>query len=557
MEKKLLKRIDFRTAHTMDSMEAHPRAAYIEVKVPRAIKMRRSKSLSISVDDIKSGRFEILAEFVRTNWPFKNRPSRAESLDIVARSLGYDDFGKAVARASEKVIVSDFFAHCVYDRFVELGYAPAEDSTNRNTRQSAVEDFFSGAMFLKNKAARDFVNTWPLELVGRWNYGSLPVHFGTELMSELEPLFEELWLYDYVSSNGFMTETIRTESAASLVASLSVGMSYEKISELKIGDFIDGELAESILQDVFPVFIKELLSVNSIEEEVLTKETGCSMKDLWRLPKNEQSFPSLYEHMRQHVKKNLLNRKAIDLFQCKRAKSGFYNDPTDFTNSSGVQEVSVDGGTFRMKVERNHLDSEEFRSYGCVGQLKNCDGIILSQLYGTYVHAPARQDISGMDFISALDEVCDDDVEVGDLVLTALQSEILELDDEEVPKHSINVRLIFESGNLFILSGWERSERAEKGCGIELLFYVLSALKKKFKRNISVASIINPIQYSRSAEKSEGVQAQRKHDMGKIGAQLMQLQLHDAVVSLYIAGKNHSDGLSTFTQYCGAAYTPE
>ncbi|HHK0379432.1 TPA: hypothetical protein ACQQJB_003606 [Pseudomonas aeruginosa] len=519
--------------------------------------MRRSKKLSISVDDIKSGRFELLAEFVRTNWPFNNRPSREESLDIVARSLGYDDFGKAVAGASEKVVVTDFFAPNVCDRFVELGYTPSEDSINRDTKKSSIEDLFSGAMFIKNKAAHDFVKTWPLDLVGRWNYESLPVLFGTEFMSEIEPLFERLWLHDYVASNGFVTETIKNESAASLVASLSVGMSYEKISELKIADIIDEELAESIFQDVFPVFIKELFTVNSSDEEVLAKETGCSMKDLWRMPKNEQSFPSLYGYLRQHVKENLLSRKAIDLFQCKRNKSGFYDEPMDIANRSGVQVVSVEGGTFRMQVERNYLDSDDFRSYGCVGQLINFDGVVFAQAYGTYVHAPARQDISGMDFISALDEVCDGDVEVGDLVLTALQSEILEIDGEEIPKPSINVRLIFERGNLFILSGWERSEHADKGCGIELLFYCLNTLKKKFRRNISVASFVNPIQYYKSAEKSAGIQAQREQEMGKIGAQLMQLQLHDAVVSLYIAGKNHSDGLSTFTQYCGAAYIPE
>jgi hypothetical protein len=279
-----------------------------------------------------------------------------------------------------------------------------------------------------------------------------------------------------------------------------------------------------------------------------------SMQDLWSLPRTESGFPSLYHHMRRRIKDDLLGRPVLDLYQTKRRENGFYYFANDIVPCRGNVAEEVHEGHFEFAIESNCLESEVFRSYSCMGQLKSKGGDVLSKVSGRYVAGPARLDVSGMAFISALDEVCDEDVEVGDNLLSMLQEQIYAEDDELVEKSYINTRLIFGDGNLFILSNWERSEKAEKGAGIKLLEYCLGQLKKKYKRNICIAGLIEPNQYLSSAGSIDVVAEQCQKDRDKIWAQLRKVRRLPYVFGVHAASRSQAEGLSTFSRYCGESY---
>jgi hypothetical protein len=515
--------------------------------------MFRSKAVPLSVDDIKSGRFEILAETVRANWPFKARPTREEALDIVAKSLGYKDFDDAANSATVTAAVCLGIRSDVSSRFTKLGYAPAEPRLGSAERPFDMSSIFDGSMFLENKAAHDFVEEWPLNLISRWNYAGAPAILGGDFMSEQEELFDFMWMYDTKESNGFYTATT-SRSAGTVVAAISGGISYQGLNGMVIGDLIDPEMSEALLQDVMPVFIGRILTVCEEDAQRLSEETGMSMQDLWSLPRTESSFPSLYHHMRRRIKDDLLGRPVLDLYQTKRRENGFYYFANDIVPCRGNVAEEVHEGHFEFAIESNCLESEVFRSYSCMGQLKSKGGDVLSKVSGRYVAGPARLDVSGMAFISALDEVCDEDVEVGDNLLTMLQEQIYAEDDELVEKSYINTRLIFGDGNLFILSNWERSEKAEKGVGIKLLEYCLGQLKKKYKRNICIAGLIEPNQYLSSAGSIGVVAEQCQKDRDKIWAQLRKVRRLPYVFGVHAASRSQAEGLSTFSRYCGESY---
>ncbi|ASJ88800.1 hypothetical protein [Pseudomonas aeruginosa] len=515
--------------------------------------MFRSKAVPLSVDDIKSGRFEILAETVRAKWPFKARPTREEALDIVAKSLGYKDFDDATNSATVTAVVCLSIRSDVSSRFTKLGYAPAEPRFGSAERPFDMSSIFDGSMFLENKAAHDFVEEWPLDLISRWNYAGAPAIFGGAFLSEQEELFDFMWMYDTKESNGFYTATT-SRSAGTVVAAVSGGISYQDLNGMVIGDLIDPEMSEALLQDVMPMVIGRILTVNEADAQRLTEETGMSMQDLWRLPRTESNFPSLYHHMRKRMKDDLLGRPVLDLYQAKRGDNGFYYFAGDIDHRAVKVTEEVLEGFFDFAVESNYLESEVFRSYSCVGQLRNKSGDVLSQVSGRYVAGPARLDVSGMDFISALDEVCDDDVEVGDNLLTMLQNQIFAEVDELLEKSYINTRMIFGYGNLFILSNWERSERAEKGVGIKLLEYCIGQLKKKYKRNICIAGLIEPNQYLGSAGSIGVVAEQCQKDRDKIWDQLRKVGRLPYVFGMHAASRSQAEGPSTFSRYCGESY---
>lgn len=526
--------------------------------------MRRP--LPLSTDDFKSGRFEALADHVRAEWPFNNRPARESVLDIVAYCLGYNDYSDARSQATEVAVASNDFGIDKLDisnRFERLGFAPKEPEVGSPERPYSMDEFFSGKFMRTNIASDKFVESWPINMVGRWNYSGSPVDFDRDFIADHEELFSRLWMFDSREHSGFQEVTKNNKSAASVAASLIVGLSVETISGMKISDVIDAEIAEALFQDVMPLLIGEIFTVSINDIVVLTNQTGNSMRDLWEMPRNEASFPSLYQHMRKVMTECLLERRLVDLFMVSREENGWYTGMRGFNSALPCIEVEVPEGKFLMQVDRNYLECEYFRNYMCLAQLQDTTGKVIARFGGTYLAGPANKDIAGFDMISALDEVCDDDVEVGDMVLSLIQMDLMSdvddefFDDEEVElieKSSINANLIFCDGNLLIVSAWERSPESEKGCGIILLNYCVHALKKKFRRNMSVACILDPAQYGLSSQKVEVLEEQRRKDMGKIHAHLMNLEFTDFVPRVYAAGRVHSDGPSTFSKYCGEAY---
>lgn len=61
---------------------------------PMGVAMYENK-FRLSDSDITSGRFKEVADFVREHWPSEDIPSSDEALEIVAKSLGFENFSEA------------------------------------------------------------------------------------------------------------------------------------------------------------------------------------------------------------------------------------------------------------------------------------------------------------------------------------------------------------------------------------------------------------------------------------------------------------------------------
>lgn len=509
-----------------------------------------NRIIPLSNTDISSGRFEQLALFVATNWPFKNRPSKEDAIEIVSKSLGYRSFAEAKSKVSIKAQPCLMIHHNVTQNFSALGYAPKKQ---KPTDIGSLDDL--AEMFGHDKASSDFVDTWPLELISRWNIDNTGCQFSQKMLSGFESKIDPIWRNNIKSTNGFVTVTENSKSAASLVATLCKGLSFDALQNKTISDIIDDEMAEALFQDVMPTFLREIFTLSEESARRLVKDTGLSITDLRELPRNDLGFPNLYRHMRQYVSKNLLPMRVMSLYTTERGDDGFYTPHGEVNPGQAIIERNVEEGKFIFCIERDELETNIFRTYTWFSQLQNDNGIVLAQAMGTYVSGPARENVPGFELISALDEMCDIDVEIADVVLSELQQEILEEDDELVDKGSINTRLIFHSGNLITLVGWERSENSLPGTGVALLGYCIDAMKRKYRRNIHIAAIIDPTQYLPDASLVPAIEDRRLKDIDKINRTLNRLRAHENVLNIYTRGRIEEDGLSVFTRYCGEAYS--
>ena len=500
----------------------------------------------ISVSDIESGRFGKLAEFVRENWPFDAVPSEEIALEIVAKSLGYRNYAEALGSASPVAVPSLAGKHSIRWNFEALGFAPQARVEHKGY---GYEDI--AGLLGQEDAVRDFVNSWPIELVSRWGYESGKCIFSADLLKDFEGEASRLWRNNLKSSDGFQTSTESNKSAAAIVATMIKGRSVSEISGLAISDILDDDLAEALFLDFMPVLLREILIVNAASARRLVESSGLSIQDIWRTPKTEVGFPNLYAYMRGYIKENLLSAGVMSLFTQAKRSDGFYSHPGEFPSEELGLTFSVDRGVIRLNIERDELEDNTFRTYTWFSQLQSSGGEILAKAMGTYVSGPANKDASGFQLISALDEMCDIDVDIADLVLTALQKTFLEDDGEFVEKGAINTRVLFAHGNLVTLVRWERSELSNKGDGLILLHGCLDAMKKKFRRDMHVAALVNPAQYLEDASLVENLEAQRVVDIGKIAQHLSSLVYsHKNVVSVFAGGSKPADGLSTFAEYC-------
>lgn len=508
----------------------------------------------LSVSDFESGRFSQLACFVRTNWPFGPAPSEELTLEIVARSLGYQDYPDALHSASSVAVSSFAGKDTIRRNFEALGYAPV---ARAELSAKSIFESYAG-LFGRGRAEEDFVDKWPVELVSRWGYESGECNFSIDLLQDFEKIAARLWRNNLKASNGFATFTTNNRSAAAIVAAMVKGRSLPDISGQIISDILDEELAEALFLDVMPALLREILTVNEKSARRLVESSGLGMQDLWRTPKTEAGFPNLYDHMRRYIKGNLLSASVMSLFTQERGSNNFYSHPGSFPSLDLGVAWSVDRGVIRFNVERDDLEENTFRTYTWFAQLLSTSGEILAAAMGTYISGPAKKDVAAFELISALDEMCDIDVEIADLVLSTLQKTFLEEDGEFVEKGSINTRVLFAEGNLVTIARWERSGISNKGDGLVLLYGCLDALKKKFRRDMHVAALIDPYQYLEDASLVDALEAQRVADIAKIARHLSSVvNSHNNVVSVFAGGKKPADGLSTFTEYCGEEFSED
>ncbi len=508
-----------------------------------------NRTFALSVDDFSSGRFNEVAEFIRENWPFANSPSENESLEILAKSLGYQDYGDARSKATNLPEPNFSLYINIAEKFGRLGLAPKDEkNTESMTGLELIAAAFSGDTF-----GAKFVETWPVKLLGRWNYDGKPCAFDHEILDEAGKYFDRLLTHTAPMVIDLNGRKKSTHTAASLISGLYPSLTLNDLEARSVGEFIDSEAAEALLQDVMPILLGEVLCVSEGQANKIVHATGMSMADIWALPRTEAGFPNLYDHMRARLPA-ILERKAADLFIAPRQQNGFYRLGDGAFDRQPMTAKKVDEGSFCFSVERDEIECPIFKTYTWTGQLREPCGRVISQISGTYIAGPARQDIASFDLISALDEMGDFNVDIVDFVLDTLQEEVLEESGVRIPKGDLNANMLFEDGNLITILRWERHADSKPGIGASLLSYCIGELKRKFKRDIHIAGSVQPYQYYRGAEMLPSVREQRFDDIDKISRTIIRVAELGNVVRVFLKGHVHVEPDATFQRYCGEHY---
>lgn len=510
-------------------------------------------NFALSTNDFTSGRFAEVAEFIRVNWPYENRPSDNEALEILSKSLGYKGYVEAQANATDVPAHRFTSTYEVIRNFCELGLVPKEDREKKSlTGLDFIAEAFCGNLFRSK-----FVETWPLKRLGRWNIEAAPCEFDHDLLKSFEDTFERIFTEAAPRLNGSGSGRRKgAPTAVSVIAGLNPDLTAHELEARSIGELIDPDTAEALLLDAMPMLLSEILCVTDSQASELVHSTGMSMDDIWALPRNEAGFPSLYAHMRTRLKP-ILDRKAIDLFLHPREGNGFYPFGGDENSGTRVVEKNVEEGRFSFFLDRDEIESEVFRTYTWGGELKGSCGRLIAQVAGTYIAGPARRDTSAFDLISALDEMGGNDVEIIDSVLEVLSQEIFEEDGEEIAKGDLNARLLFESGNIVTIWHWERHAESERGAGAVLLAYCIDELKRKFKRDMHIAAIIKPYQYRNESGLLASLREQRMLDIKKISKAIIDVAHRGNVVQVILStrkGEEMTSADATFSEYCLEQY---
>ena len=506
-------------------------------------------TLALSIDDFTSGRFNQVAQFIRENWPYGNRPSGNETLEILAKSLGYHDYSEAMSSATSVPPPMFTLFHNISENFGRLGLAPKDEHRSDSvTSLDRIAIAFRGDTF-----GAKFVETWPVSLVGRWNFDGKPCTFDNELLARAENCFVQYLTRTTPMGMAPNGRRKNTHSTAFLVAGLYQNLTLNELSAKSIGDLIDAEAAEALLQDVMPIVLGEILCVNIDQANKIIHTTGMSMADVWALPRSEAGFPNLYARMRACMPA-ILERKAVELYIAPRKKNGYYLFSEGESYQQPDMATQVDEGSFSFSVQRDEIESPLFKTYSWLGQLKEPCGRVVAQIDGTYIAGLARQDLPAFDLISALDEMGDANVEVVDFVLERLQEEEFQDMRVGIPRGDLNTNLIFDDANLVTILRWERHEDSKPGIGASLLRYCLGELKRKYKRNMHIACSVQPYQYYRGAEMLASVREQRDQDIDKICKSITRVAERCNVVRVFLKGHVFAEPDSTFQRYCGEHY---
>ena len=502
----------------------------------------------LSTSDFSSGRFDKLCKYVQENWRYNKVLTFEEAQNIVAVTFGYSDYVEAKNSATDK-FPENLFNHMNHFWCDPVGnlkgiiFAGVQDSLGSLDG--------AWAMVKRRDEVADFYNSWPNQLIGRWQFDADHCNLAKDTLPDLEQCFESLWCNNTVKQTTFGTLPGRSTSAATITASMEKWIDLEKINNSTIKELIDPEIIEKLFQDAAYETTKSILNESYQSKCLVLTGTGFSPEDAEALPKNSSGFPNLYSHMRELLETKILTRKAISLFTNTRSNSGFYINQhrIDPSNLPQKDHYSFGDNYFVFNSYSDHCEPSCFRSYSWHGQIQTCTGDILAYAKGSYFTGPAKKESGGGDLISAADSVGDQDVDILDYVLNELQAEILLEHGEDVEKHDINMQRLFIDGNLITIAIFERHVSANPGIGTELILECLTRLKVKYKRNFHIASLINPMQYRRDSTLVNAVTEQRIKDSFKIIKRLNSLYKHQNVLSIYLNLHEYREGINTAFRY--------
>jgi hypothetical protein len=506
------------------------------------------KNLPLSKSDFSSGRFSQLADFVSKNWPSPTKPTHEESLNIIAITFGYASLEDASNNASEEL-------HIKYSDRDLYAYSPIENLSKQMSRLDEDSKPSSHEFWMKVSTryneAQGFYSTWPHHLISRWNYNKVSLNLTDEMLGWLESDFDSIWCNNSKRHYSLFSANFNTNTAATIVTSLGKDLSLEHIEKTTIHENLDEDLIDALYQDAMSILLEQIMSMGSMQLSMYANLVGFSGHDFLAIANNAIGFPNLYEHMRRYLREKILPRKLITLFVAERGGNGFFRSYCELNveNFKAPDLYPIDDGKFAFQVQRVFGESTDFKSYSWKGVINSNSGELLAIAEGSYITGPASRGSSGFGLIDALDEVGDRDVEIVDLILDVLQDDIKNMYGEHIKKHDINMHLLFKDGNILTIASCERSKNSTKGIGMRLIHECITRLKQKYRRNIHVAMLINPLQYKPDAILSKSISSKRQMDIEKIANTALTLEEHPNVLNIYAKGCSDNDGISTFFRY--------
>ncbi|MHD0644873.1 hypothetical protein ACYPKM_04550 [Pseudomonas aeruginosa] len=494
------------------------------------------KKTMISKEDVSSGNVIRLAEHIKDNWPSSTKISLEEAKEVLASSLGHDNYEGLISSATDipsKSVPDSITAYYniskKYKNLIsELGISP--------------KDIYNGC----NTELAEIIGKWPYDTLGRWGSDKSSCCLDGVDLSIIDEYFDEIFINNDKNHYPMLTTVESTNSVANIISSFHKNISHADLENKKIGDLIDGEIAEALVNDCAPKVIQKLLEINTSE---IMKASGIGSRELQKLPESELSFPMLYAHLRSRAA-TLLGQDALSVFTIKKRQDGFYFEPMFRAFQDSHREILENCGIeFIFNCHSDQISNETFKSYTWDGHLQDINGNLLCYAFGTYFAGPATKNSSGFALIDAADETNDSDVAIIDSVLDILQMQVEEEYGEDIEKGDLNLRTIFASGNLVTIIAVERNSSADKGLGITLIDKCLSKLKARYKRNMHVAALIYPFQYKDDSLMLESLSDEFHNDFEKIGSHFMNISYHPNVECVFLTKEEPRTGFGAMVPY--------
>lgn len=461
------------------------------------------EQFSLSTDDFVSGRFTKVARIILKNWPRPEKINLSKAQEVLAVTLGYVDFHDAQKSATPT---------CPADQVL---------------RPLGLEYRLNRILQIGSGACDDFLEMWPLHMLGRWNMAGRPCMFGSEAINQAIEVFSEYFSIEKNAVDGFHVE--HTPSALSVLAIELKKRTYTELQK-PLGSLISVVARQAVFERAIDSFFEEFFTSRYLKQ--ICANSSMSYIDIWKLPKNKSSFPDLYAAL-DSLYDSWLHEPAVNRFYKARLPSGFYNDDPYPDRGREKKPSIITFPTYRVEVhlERIRLEDSPFRVYSLKARSFSNDGTSLAEAEGGFVVGHKRS-VSSAHLIEATEE-CGVAGVYAYLKYIISSMEAMGMDITGLTPTNLDTEEIFYWGNLLIINYIERNEGAAPGAGLELIATVIKDLKRRYKRDLSVCGVVDPLQYRLAARQIADLEVRRAEDAKKLVKNFEKLHKRHGVTQVH------------------------
>lgn len=453
---------------------------------------------SLSTDDFVSGRFTKVARIIQKNWPRPEKINLSKAQEVLAETLGYLDYHDAQKSATPTCPVKQVL------------------------RPFGLEYRLNRILQVESVVCDSFLEMWPLHMLGRWNMAGRPCIFGSESINQAIEVFTEYFAIEKNTVDGFHVK--HTQSALSLLATELKQKTYYEL-EKPLGSLISRAAGQVVFERAIDFFYDEFFTSRYLKQ--ICENSGMSYIDIWKLPKNKSSFPDLYAAL-DDLYNSWLHEPAINRFYKSRLPSGFYNDDPypDRGRDNKASIITFPNYRVEVHLDRISLEDSPLKAYRLKARSLRSDGTSLAEVDGGFV-VGNKDGVSSTHLIEATEE-CGVAGVYAYLRHRISSIEGMGFDVNGLTPTNFDAGEIFYWGNLLIITYLERNERAAPGSGLELVDALIHDLKRRYKRNLSVCGVVDPLQYHLAAREIPALEARRFEDSKKLTSNFKKLhKRHD------------------------------